>query len=123
MALDVLKQDLAYAIRGFRRDRSLVVIASLILALGIGTNYLDVFQIAGATSFMGYWLALPQNSIWWKRNWGWTLRSGIDGLIYAGLTGGKGIDTPFRFQLAGITRTTNATWYTAGPGTAAETAT
>jgi hypothetical protein len=30
---------------------------------------------------------------------------------FAGLTGGKGTDTPFRFQLAGITRTTNATWY------------
>ncbi len=30
---------------------------------------------------------------------------------YAGLTGGKGTDTPFRFQLAGVTRTTNATWY------------
>ena len=30
---------------------------------------------------------------------------------FAGLTGGKGTDTPFRFELAGTTRTTNATWY------------
>ncbi len=30
---------------------------------------------------------------------------------FAGLTGGKETDTPFRFQLAGTTRTTNATWY------------
>jgi hypothetical protein len=31
-------------------------------------------------------------------------------------------NTPFRFSLAGVTRTTNSTWYTAGPGTAAEAA-
>ena len=30
---------------------------------------------------------------------------------YSGLTGGKGTDTPFRFTLAGVTRTTNSTWY------------
>ena len=39
---------------------------------------------------------------------------------YAGLTGGKGIDTPFRFQLAGITRTTNATWYNSCDSTGVE---
>lgn len=39
---------------------------------------------------------------------------------FAGRTGG--VDTPFRFSLAGITRTTNATWYTMGPGTSAEAA-
>jgi Pregnancy-associated plasma protein-A len=36
--------------------------------------------------------------------------------------GGTGANTPFRFVLAGTNRTTNATWFTAGPGTAAETA-
>ena len=35
--------------------------------------------------------------------------------------GGTGYNTPFRFVRAGVTRTTNATWYTAGPGTLAET--
>jgi len=30
---------------------------------------------------------------------------------FAGLTGGKETDTPFRFQLAGTTRTTNSSWY------------
>ncbi|MBN1206448.1 MAG: zinc metalloprotease [Myxococcaceae bacterium] len=31
-------------------------------------------------------------------------------------------NTPFKFSLAATTRTNNSTWYTAGPGTAAETA-
>jgi hypothetical protein len=35
--------------------------------------------------------------------------------------GGVGANTPFRFVRAGVTRTTNLTWYTAGPGTLAET--
>lgn len=39
---------------------------------------------------------------------------------YAGTTGGAGTNTAFRFVLAGTTRTTNATWYTMGPGTIAE---
>ena len=37
---------------------------------------------------------------------------------YSGGTGGA--NTPFRFYLAGITRTTNPTWFTAEPGTQAE---
>ena len=37
---------------------------------------------------------------------------------YGGATGG--VPTPFYFYLAATDRTTNATWYTAGPGTAAE---
>ncbi len=57
-------------------------------AMGPGADYLRVFQIAGCVTFMGYWLALPQNSIWWKRNWPWTVKSAIDALIYAGLAGG-----------------------------------
>jgi hypothetical protein len=39
---------------------------------------------------------------------------------FSGLTGG--FNTRYRFTLAGTTRTSNSTWYTAGPGTAAETA-
>ena len=58
-------------------------------AMGPATEYLRVFQIAGCVSFMGYWLSLPQNSIWWSRSWGWTFRSAIDGLLYACLTGGS----------------------------------
>lgn len=37
---------------------------------------------------------------------------------YSGATGGT--NTPFRFQLAGVTRTTNSTWYTMADGSTAE---
>jgi len=57
-------------------------------ALDPGDPYLQVFRFAGATAFAGYSLGLLQNSIWYKRNWGATLRSMFDGLIYALLTGG-----------------------------------
>lgn len=41
-------------------------------------------------------------------------------LAYAGLDGGGGADTAYRFVLAGITRTANESWYAAGPGSLAE---
>ncbi|MBV8783464.1 MAG: hypothetical protein JOZ67_04680 [Gammaproteobacteria bacterium] len=53
-----------------------------------GTAYPRVFQIVGATAFMGYALALLQNSIWKHRSWGNTLKGCCDGLIYAALTAG-----------------------------------
>jgi hypothetical protein len=48
------------------------------------------------------------------------IRAQIDVLnrSYGGATGG--INTPFRFVLAGVTRTTNSTWYTMSPDSAAE---
>ena len=58
------------------------------ISLGTGAEYLKVFQITGAVAFTGYALALPQNSIWWSRNWAFTLRSMFDGLIYGLLTAG-----------------------------------
>jgi predicted PurR-regulated permease PerM len=57
-------------------------------ALSPGVHYLGVFRFVGASAFMGYSLALMQNSIWWSRNWGMTLRSMLDGLLYALLTAG-----------------------------------
>jgi hypothetical protein len=57
-------------------------------ALGPGANYLEVFRFAGTTAFVGYSLALPQHSIWYKRNWGTTLKSMFDGLVYGLLTAG-----------------------------------
>ena len=57
-------------------------------ALGAHAEYLEVFRFAGTTAFVAYALALPQNSIWWRRNWGMTIRTMVDGLIYGLLTGG-----------------------------------
>jgi len=57
-------------------------------ALGPGAPYLKVFQIAGATAFIAYALALCQLSIWYRRSWVLTLKGCFDGLIYAALTAG-----------------------------------
>jgi hypothetical protein len=57
-------------------------------ALGVGAPYLKVFQIAGATAFIGYSLALCELSIWYRRSWVLTLKAAFDGLIYAALTAG-----------------------------------
>jgi len=57
-------------------------------ALPPGAPYPTVFRIVGATAFVGYALALWQMSIWWGRKWSTTIRTTIDGLIYALLTGG-----------------------------------
>jgi hypothetical protein len=57
-------------------------------ALRRGANYLEVFRFVGCVSFTGYALALLQNSIWYKRNWGTTLKYIFDGLVYGLLTAG-----------------------------------
>ncbi|MDX1479556.1 MAG: hypothetical protein R3301_17705 [Saprospiraceae bacterium] len=57
-------------------------------AVGADGDYLDVFRFVGCAAFMGYALALVQNSIWSAKNWGATLRSVFDGLIYALVTAG-----------------------------------
>ena len=57
-------------------------------ALGPGAPYPAVFRFAGTTAFIAHSFALPQYSIWYHRNWGTTLRSMFDGLIYGLLTGG-----------------------------------
>jgi hypothetical protein len=56
--------------------------------LGVGAPYLKVYQIAGATAFIGYSLALCELSIWYARSWTLTLKGALDGLIYASLTAG-----------------------------------
>lgn len=57
-------------------------------ALGPGADYLAVFQFVGCAAFMGYSLALLQNSIWYRRDWGATLKSVFDGLVYGLLSAG-----------------------------------
>jgi hypothetical protein len=47
-----------------------------------------VFQFAGATAFFGFALALWQQTIWYSRSVVTTLKSTIDGLIYALVTAG-----------------------------------
>jgi hypothetical protein len=57
-------------------------------ALPPRAHYLDVFRFAGTTAFVGYGLALLQNSIWKGTSWGTTIRGMFDGLIYALITAG-----------------------------------
>ena len=57
-------------------------------ALGPGAQYLSVFRFAGTTAFLGYAVALWQDSIWFRRSWNTTLRNTFDGLVYALLTAG-----------------------------------
>jgi len=57
-------------------------------ALPAGAPYLRVFQLVGTTAFIGYAAALWQASIWYHRAWGTTIKSTIDGLVYALLTAG-----------------------------------
>lgn len=57
-------------------------------ALAPGAPYMAVFRFAGCTAFVGYSLALWQNSIWFKRAWSTTLKSTLDGLVYALMTAG-----------------------------------
>jgi hypothetical protein len=53
-----------------------------------GAHYLTVFRIVGCTAFIGYALALWQNSIWYKRSWCATVKSTFDGLVYGLMTAG-----------------------------------
>ena len=57
-------------------------------ALPPGTPYPRVFQLVGATGLGVYVLALWQMSIWYHRSWTTTIKTSIDGLIYALLTAG-----------------------------------
>ncbi|MGH7561480.1 MAG: hypothetical protein ACRENB_10715 [Gemmatimonadales bacterium] len=53
-----------------------------------GSPYLSVFRVTGTVAFAGYVLALWPFTIWYKRNLGTTIRSSIDGLLYALVTAG-----------------------------------
>ena len=58
------------------------------LAFGPGADYLSVFRVTSTVAFAGYALALWQSFIWYSRSLGSVLRSSVDGLVYALLTGG-----------------------------------
>jgi len=57
-------------------------------ALGPGAPYLAAFRFAGCTAFIGFTVALWQNSIWYKHAWSTTIKNTFDGLVYGLLTGG-----------------------------------
>ena len=57
-------------------------------ALPVGADYMQVFRFTGTVAFVGYSLALWQNTIWYKRSVSATAKSTFDGLIYALLTAG-----------------------------------
>jgi hypothetical protein len=56
-------------------------------ALGPGAEALEVLRFAGCTAFVGYSLALWQNTIWYRMAWTTTLKSTFDSLFYGLLTG------------------------------------
>ena len=57
-------------------------------ALPPAADYLEAFRFAGTTAFAAYVLGIVQQSIWFGRPWGTTLRGGADGLAYALITAG-----------------------------------
>ncbi|MBF8270839.1 MAG: hypothetical protein HW386_2548 [Gammaproteobacteria bacterium] len=56
------------------------------IVLPAGSPYLTVFRITSTVAFAGYTLAHWQNLIWYSRNLVTTLKTSIDGLVYALLT-------------------------------------
>lgn len=56
--------------------------------LGPGTDYLEVFRVAGTAAILGYAGAEPIRSIWFAHTWSSTLKSVLDGAIYGLLTAG-----------------------------------
>ena len=57
-------------------------------AVPAGATYLQVFRFAGCVSFLAYGFGCIPESIWYKRNWGTTLKSMFDALVYGLFTGG-----------------------------------
>jgi len=56
--------------------------------LSPGDEYLQVFRVVGTAAFLGYAGALAQDAIWMGRAWSATIKSMVDGMIYAFLTAG-----------------------------------
>ena len=57
-------------------------------AVPAGGDYLQVFRIAGATSFLAYGFLTSHDTIWWYTKWSTTIKFVFDGLVYALITAG-----------------------------------
>jgi hypothetical protein len=55
-------------------------------ALPVWTGHRNICRFAGISAFLAYTGALWQMSIWYRRSWCTTIKTTIDGLIYAGIT-------------------------------------
>ncbi len=51
------------------------------------SDFQTVLQLISSSAFMGYGLALIQDSIWWSRKWSTTIKFLFDALVYAIITG------------------------------------
>ncbi len=58
------------------------------VAIGPGADYLVVFRVVSVVAFAGYAMGVFQASIWWGRQWRYSLRTAVDALVYAWLTAG-----------------------------------
>jgi hypothetical protein len=56
-------------------------------ALAPGAPLAQVFRFVGTVAFIGYGVALWQDSIWYSRSWATTARLTFDSLLYGILTG------------------------------------
>ena len=56
------------------------------VALDTGAGTWVVFRIVSVVAFAGYAMGVFQSSIWWGRKWAWSLRTAVDGLLYAWTT-------------------------------------
>jgi hypothetical protein len=56
--------------------------------LTAGTDYLQVFRVAGTVAFMAYGLGNLANGIWKGQPWGMVIKEVVDGLVYGLLTAG-----------------------------------
>jgi len=53
-----------------------------------GTEYLQVFRVAGTAAFLCFAGAEPILSIWYGRSWKITVKNMVDGLLYSLVTAG-----------------------------------
>ena len=58
------------------------------VALEPGAGTWVVFRIVSVVAFAGYAMGVFQSSIWWGRKWAYSIRTAVDGLIYAWITAG-----------------------------------